>query len=440
VVAQSLMGSMDAETKPLSKPSFREAVRFWARLGFINFGGPTAQIAILYQEVVERRRWISHDRFTNALNYCMILPGPEATQLVTFVGWLLHGTVGALVAGILYVLPAAIFLWALSWVYVAYGTVPWLAAIFYGLKAAVIGIVFAAVIRLGKNVLATPALASIAAISFLAFYFLKVPFPLLIGGAALVGFLLRKVAPGMLRRDPGNSSASEMTTPSNPVRHHPLRILTVGVLLWISPVLVAGSIFGWDSIFVRQGLFFGKTALITFGGAYAVLPYVGQHAVEDYGWLSASQMMDGLGLAETTPGPIVLVVQYVGFLGGWNHPPASLSPLAAGTISAAITTWVTFVPSYLFILIGAPFVERLRGQGALSDALSGVTAAVVGVILNLAVWFAMHAIFPDGGGVDLFIAAIALVVFVGMTLRGWGVVPMIAGSGLAGLIYRGIVG
>jgi chromate transporter len=427
-------------------PSFWEAFRFWLKLGFISFGGPTGQIAIMHEELVERRRWISESRFLHALNYCMLLPGPEATQLAIYVGWLLHRVAGGIAAGALFVLPSISILWLLSYAYVTYGSVPWVAALFYGLKPAVTAIVAAAVIRIGSRALKTPAMWLIAAAAFVGIFFLKIPFPLIILGAGAVGLL-----GGLVRRDQflvirphgGEAGtraavladADESPAHTRPSRLRTLRVGTVGLLLWWTPVLALAAWLGRDSTPVREAIFFSKAALVTFGGAYAVLPYVAQQAVEHYGWLSTPQMVDGLGLAETTPGPLIMVLQFVGFMGGWNHP-GSLHPLAAATLGALITTWVTFVPSFLFIMLGAPHIERLRGNERVSSALSAITAAVVGVVLNLAVWFGLHVLRPAGGAVDPFAAVVALVTFVGLVRWRWDIVHVVIGSGLAGLAWR----
>ncbi len=428
----------------IAHPGFWEAFRFWLKLGFISFGGPTGQIAIMHEELVERRRWISESRFLHALNYCMLLPGPEATQLAIYVGWLLHRTAGGIVAGAFFVLPSISVLWLLSYVYVTYGSVSWVAAIFYGLKPAVTAIVAAAVIRIGSRALKTSAMWLIAAAAFMGIFFLKLPFPLIILGAGLVGFLgglvrrdqflvIRPHGAGADPRAAVLADADESPAHTRPSRLRALRVGAVCLLLWWAPVVALAAWLGRDSAPVREGIFFSKAALVTFGGAYAVLPYVAQQAVQQYGWLSTPQMVDGLGLAETTPGPLIMVVQFVGFLGGWHHP-GPLPPLAAATLGALITTWVTFVPSFLLILLGAPYIERLRGNERLSSALSAITAAVVGVVLNLAVWFGLHVLRPAGAGLDPFAVAVALVTFVGLVRWRWEIAYVVIGSGLAGLL------
>jgi chromate transporter len=443
-----------AEAAPVNRPpsaaappSFREAFRFWLKLGFVSFGGPTGQIALMHAELVEKRRWISEARFLHALNYCMLLPGPEATQLATYIGWLLHRTWGGIVAGGLFVLPSAFILWALSWVYVTFGKVPAVEAIFYGLKPAVLAIVAAAVIRLGRRVLKNEAMWTLAGLAFVAIYFLKAPFPIIVIAAGVIGLLGGKwwpkqflvVGTDAAKSDPsftavlGDETAAPVhTRPSLP---RAIKVSAVSLALWWAPVLALGAWLGWDHALFREGLFFSKAAMVTFGGAYAVLPYVGQQAVENYGWLDAGQMLDGLGLAETTPGPLIMVLQFVGFLGGWQHPGA-LPPLAAATLGAFITTWTTFVPCFLWIFLGAPHLEQMRGNARLASTLSAVTAAVVGVVLNLAVWFGWHVLWPEGRAVDAYAVAVSAVVFVGMMKWKWDVIPVVFGAGLLGVVYQ----
>lgn len=435
-------------------PSFGEAWRFWLKLGLISFGGPTGQIAIMHTELVERKRWIGEQRFFHALNYCMLLPGPEATQLATYCGWLLHRTWGGICAGVLFVLPAAVLLWALSYLYVAYGTVSWIAAIFDGLKPAVTAIVVAAVIRIGQRTLRRGALWAIAAAAFGAIFWLKVPFPAIVAGAAVLGLVgarwTRVLAPDMNPAATLPAGAPEAPSViddahaslahTRPSWRRAVKVTTISLALWWAPVLACAAWQGWEGVLAREGVFFGKAALVTFGGAYAVLPYVGQQAVENHGWLSAAQMLDGLGLAETTPGPLIMVVQFVGFLGGWNQP-GSLSPLVMATLGAAITTWTTFVPSFLFIFLGAPHIEQLRGNRRLDGALSAVTAAVVGVVLNLAVWFGLHVFFPEGvhrGVVNWFGVAVSAIAFAALQRFKLGVVPVVLGSGLVGWAWHAI--
>jgi chromate transporter len=415
------------------KPSFREALRFWVKLGLISFGGPAGQIAIMHRELVERRRWIGEERFMHALSFCMLLPGPEATQLATYCGWRLHGVRGGLAAGILFVVPGALALWALSWIYVSYGAVPAVAGVFYGLKAAVLAIVLAAVLRVGRKALKTPVAWGIAAAALIALALGRVPFPAVVLGALAAGFFGGKIWPaafGVKTAEEINANGAQAasgTTRSAGV------IAGVGLTLWALPVVAAGTWQGWDGLYAQLGIFFSKAAVVTFGGAYAVLPYVGQQAVENYGWVTAPQMLHGLALAETTPGPLILVLQYVGFLAGWANP-GGLSPLGAATLGSAMTTWVTFVPTYLFILVGAPYVERLRGNVRLSAALAAVTAAVVGVILNLALWFGWHAIWPAGrgGGVDGWMLVGSVLAFAALHWGRLGLGWVVLGAALAG--------
>ena len=417
--------------------SFAEACRYWVRLGFVNFGGPTGQIAMMHRDLVDERRWISEERFLHALNYCVLLPGPEAQQLAIYVGWLLHGTLGGLIAGIGFVLPSVFILLGLSWVYVAYGSVPLVAALFYGLKPAVVAIVLEAVIRIGKRALKTRVLVAVAAASYLGNVVLGVPFPLLVFAAGVLGFALGRTQPALVGLRPdadGDDVAAETTTP--PTRSRALTIVAIGTVLWFAPIVALAAWRGTASVFVQEAFFFSRAAMVTFGGAYAVLGYIRDVAVEHYGWLSAGQMMDGLGLAETTPGPLIMVTQFVGFVGAWQHPEG-LPPLVAGVLGGLVTTWVTFVPCFIWIFLGAPYIERLRGNRHLTAALSAVTAAVVGVILNLAVVFAVHTFFPDGR-VDLFALVVALAAFA--ALQRWQVsMPAVIGvSALLGVVANAL--
>ncbi len=426
-------------------PSFAVAFRFWLKLGFISFGGPAGQIAIMQTELVEEKRWISQARFLHALNFCMLLPGPEAQQLAIYVGWLLHKTRGGIVAGALFVLPSMFVLWGLSFVYAAYGNVPWIAAIFYGLKPAVMAIVAFAVIRIGKKALRNPVMWGIAAAAFVGIFFLKIPFPLIVLTAGAIGYIGGRFSLNIFVAAPAHGAASgessvldddgETPDHARPSVARAARIVLVCALLWWLPIIALGMWRGWGDTLFQEGLFFSKAAVVTFGGAYAVLPYVAQQAVEHYRWLAPGQMMDGLGLAETTPGPLIMVLQFVGFIGGWNHA-GTFTPLAAATLGALITTWATFVPCFLLVFLGAPHIERLRRNATISAALSAVTAAVVGVVLNLAVWFGLHVLFPNGRTLDWFALAIGAVAFIGMLKWKWGVIPVVIGSGLVGLVYQ----
>lgn len=424
------------------RPTFREALRFWLKLGCISFGGPAGQIAVMQHELVERKGWIDRERFLHALNFCMMLPGPEATQLAIWCGWRLHGTRGGLAAGILFVLPAALLLWGLSWIYAAHGQIVWLVAMFSGLKPAVVAIVAAAVLRLGARAPRGKADWLLAASAFAALFFWHAPFPLIIALAAAVGFLSRRSTRWSVPSAHASGSdttenrrASVYTTlpeTSHSGWSHAARVLTFGVVLWFAPVVVAGLWQGWHGTLAREGIFFSQAAMVTFGGAYAVLPYVGQQAVDNFHWLTAPQMLDGLGLAETTPGPLIMVVQFVGFLGGWNQPGA-LSPPLAATLGAAMTTWTTFVPCLFWIFLGAPHLERLRSLHSLNAALAAVTAAVVGVVLNLAVTFGLEVFFPAAGRVEWFAIALAVVGFIAMRRFHLGIMPVVLASGVLGM-------
>lgn len=392
--------------RPLEPPqpvSFRQALWFWLKLGFISFGGPAGQIAIMHTELVERRRWISERRFLHALNYCMLLPGPEAQQLATYIGWLLHRTWGGVVAGGLFVLPSLFILIGLSWVYVAWGDVPVIAGLFYGIKPAVTAIVLHAAHRIGSRALKNPVLWSIAAAAFVAIFAMKLPFPLIVAIAALIGFVGGRYRPEYFHVGSRHGSSSQAYGPAvidddTPTPEHArfrwgrlMWIVAAGAVLWAAPMAVLTAIYGWQGAYTQMGWFFTKAAYLTFGGAYAVLPYLYQGAVDHYAWLSAIQMIDGLALGETTPGPLIMVVAFVGFLGGYGH--GLLGPdllFLAGALGAAIVTWFTFLPSFLFILAGGPLVEATKEDLKFTAPLTAITAAVVGVILNLAVFFGYH--------------------------------------------------
>lgn len=432
-----------AGSQQIAHPSFKEAFRFWVKLGLISFGGPTGQIAIMQAELVDKRRWISQSRFLHALNYCMLLPGPEAQQLACYIGWLLHKTLGGIVAGAFFVIPSIFILWTLSFVYAAYGTLPWIAAIFYGLKPAVMAIVAVAVIRIGRKALKNEVMWGIAGLAFVAIFFFKAPFPSIILVAGVIGLIggryweskFHVAAPHGSEAESVLDDATESPPHTHPSLSRAIRVTLVWLVLWTAPTIAVGLWQGWDHTLFRQGLFFSKAAVVTFGGAYAVLPYVAQQALFHYGWLKPGQMMDGLGLAETTPGPLIMVLQFVGFMGGWNHPQG-MSPLVAATAGALLTTWVTFTPCFLWIFLGGPYIERLRGNVKLTTALSAITAAVVGVVLNLAVWFSMNSLFPKGWTLDWFALAISVAAFFGMWKWKWDVVPVVIGSGLTGLLFK----
>jgi chromate transporter len=436
-------------------PRFAEALRFWLRLGFISFGGPAGQIAIMHAELVERRRWLSERRFLHALNYCMVLPGPEAQQLATYLGWLLHRTWGGIVAGTLFVLPSLFLLLALSWLYMAYGQHPWLAGLFYGIKPAVTAIVLHAAWRIGTRVLKHGALWAVAGAAFLAIFALGLPFPAIIAGAAGIGWLGSRWMPRAFEVGGGHAAARaahppaliDDDTPPPPHAGFTVRrlawVLVIGALLWGLPMGLLTAWQGGAGTLAQMGWFFTKAALLTFGGAYAVLPYVWQGAVEDFGWLTPAQMIDGLALGETTPGPLIMVVAFVGFVGGWGAGDlgALLGPdraWLAGAIAAAVVTWFTFLPSFLFILAGAPLVESTRGEVRLSAPLTAITAAVVGVIVNLALFFGWHVLWPQGWNGRFEIAAAVLAVAAALALMRFrrGVMEVIAACALVGLVLR----
>ncbi len=428
-------------------PSFGEAFRFWLKLGFISFGGPTGQIAIMQTELVEKKKWISQSRFLHALNFCMLLPGPEAQQLAIYIGWLLHKIRGGIVAGALFVIPSIFVLWTLSYIYAAFGNLPWIAAIFYGLKPAVTAIVLVAVIRIGRKALRNFVMWALAALAFVAIYFLKVPFPAIVVGAGVIGFL-----GGIFWKDQFGVAAShaedeklsvisdEQESPphTKPNLRRAILISAICLALWLMPTILAGAFRGCDSTLFKEGLFFSKAAVVTFGGAYAVLPYVAQQALFHYGWSKPGQMMAGLGLAETTPGPLIMVLQFVGFMGAWQHPEG-LPPLLAATLGALLTTWATFTPCFLWIFVGGPHIEQLRGNQKLTAALSAVTAAIVGVILNLAVWFALRVFFPNAGVVDWFAILLCVAAFVAMLRYKIDIIPVVLSAGLLGLIYESLL-
>ena len=425
-------------------PTFAEAFRFWLKLGFISFGGPTGQIAIMQSELVEKKKWISQSRFLHALNFCMLLPGPEAIQLAIYIGWLLHRTWGGIVAGAFFVIPSIFVLWTLSYIYVAFGNLPWIAAIFYGLKPAVTAIVLVAVIRLGRKALKNEVMWTLAALAFVAIYFFKAPFPAIVLSAGAIGFFGGLFWKSKFEPRSTNDADSKLSVISDeqesPLHTRPnwartVRVSIVCLVLWLAPTIAIGILRGWDGTLFKEGLFFSKAAVVTFGGAYAVLPYVAQQALFHYGWLKPGQMMDGLGLAETTPGPLIMVVQFVGFIGAWQHPDG-LPPLLAATFGALLTTWVTFTPCFLWIFLGGSHIEQLRGNAKLTSALSAITAAIVGVVLNLAVWFALRVFVPSAGIIDWFAIALCALAFVAMLHWKWEIVPVVLGSGLLGMIYK----
>ncbi len=436
---------------------FRSALLFWLKLGFISFGGPAGQIAIMHQELVENRRWISERRFLHALNYCMVLPGPEAQQLATYIGWLLHRTRGGIVAGMLFVLPSLAILIALSWIYIAFGQTPLVAGLFYGIKPAVTAIVVQAAYRIGLRALKNAALWAIAAAAFIAIFAIGVPFPLIIVAAALIGHVGGRIAPARFAMGGGSAGGHgqgkadrsfgpaliDDDTPTPPHARFSwarlARVLAVGMLLWAVPIALLAARYGWDHTFTQMSWFFTKAALLTFGGAYAVLPYVYQGAVEHYGWLTPTQMIDGLALGETTPGPLIMVVAFVGFVGGYAKQVFGAGDLfLAGAMAATLATWFTFLPSFIFILAGGPLVEATHDDLKFTAPLTAITAAVVGVIMNLAVFFGYHVLWPKGwnGAFDSISASIAIVAAIALFRFKRNVIHVIAACAVAGLAVK----
>jgi chromate transporter len=454
--------------RPLHGILFSEAVRVWARIAALSFGGPAGQIAVMHRILVEEKRWIGEARFLHALNYCMLLPGPEAQQLAVYVGWLLHRTWGGLVAGMLFVLPGLVAIMVLSWIYVAFGNVGVVEALFFGLKAAVLAIVLEAVIRIGRRALKNNVMLGLAAAAFVGIFAFDVPFPLIILTAALVGFFGGRAGlPAFVTGGNGHGAHGSKAVPDTetalgeevPEHTRPsiswsLRVAAVCLVLWLGPVAALLLVLGQDDVFTNIAVFFSKMAVVTFGGAYAVLAYVAQQAVETYGWLQPGEMLDGLGLAETTPGPLIMVTQFVGFLGAFRDPGA-LNPFVAGTLGGLLTTWVTFVPCFLWIFLGAPFVEAIRGNRGLAAALAVITAAVVGVVLNLAVWFGLHVLFDEvreveafGMSLDIPVLAtidpaalvLTLAAVVAVFYLKIGMIPVLAACSAAGVLYFLAVG
>jgi len=423
---------------------FAEAFRYWVRLGFISFGGPAGQIAIMQRDLVDRRRWISQERFLHALSYCMLLPGPEAQQLAIYIGWLLHGTWGGVVAGAFFVIPSIFILWGLSAIYAAYGSVPAVAGILAGLKPAVVALVVAALVKIGKRALRPRGLVAVAVAAFVGIYLLHVPFPWIVIGAGLVGFLAGRIwqrefsearpLAGLEERDPASEQSRARTERARGSWSRAVKIGLAGLLLWGGPLLALGLARGWSSLHVLQYRFFTQAAFVTFGGAYAVLAYVTQAAVQSYHWITQAQAIDGLGLAETTPGPLIMVLQFVGFLSGWNHPEG-MSRLGSASLGALVTTYVTFLPCFFYIFLGAPYVESLREKRYLTAALSGITAAIVGVILNLAVVFGLAVLFPAGWGrvSDLFALGLTLAAFAALYFAKLDAVWVVLAGGAIGL-------
>jgi chromate transporter len=419
-----------SEPPPRTHVPFAEAFRFWLKLGFINFGGPTGQIALMHAELVERRRWIDEARFLHALNYCMLLPGPEAQQLAIYVGWLLHGARGGMVAGLFFVLPAFFLLLGISAFYVTHGTVPAVAALFLGLRAAVVAVVAAALVRIARKTLSDVPRVGIAAASFLAIAVLDLPFPAIVALAALAGWALRLAAPPESK---GPSDVIPAPRPELRGARRALRVLIVGLVAWWGPLLVVAALLGPENVVTREALFFSQAALVTFGGAYAVLAYVNQAVVSRFGWLASGQMMDGLALAESTPGPLIMVLEFVGFVAAFQHP-GGLHPMVAGLLGATVAAWATFAPCFLWIFLGAPHIEALRGHRGLTAALSGITAAVVGVILNLSLVLAQHTFFDASGVWQPLPTAIAVMGFFGLFFFRWPLLAVMAGGTIVALV------
>jgi chromate transporter len=436
------MSVKEAVIAPPSAPasshgvSFREAFGVWVKIGLLSFGGPAGQIATMHRILVDERKWVGETRFLHALNYCMLLPGPEAQQLAVYIGWLMNRTAGGLVAGILFVVPGVVAIMALSLLYATLGNIGAVQALFFGLKAAVLAIVVEAVLRIGKRALRNATMVGLAVVAFVAIFVIGAPFPLIIAGAALVGFLghrfsVRGFSGGNGGHGPSGKAGTLADADSRLGAETPaharvslswsLKMLAVCLFLWFTPVIAITAAFGGFDVFADIGVFFSKMAVVTFGGAYAVLAYVAQEAVTHYGWLHPGEMLDGLGMAETTPGPLIMVLQFVGFMAAFRDP-GTLDPLLAGVLGGLLATWVTFVPCFMFIFVGAPFIEALRDNKALAASLSAITAAVVGVVMNLAIWFALHMLFAE----TIRVPGLALEYPILASLEPWALVLTIA--------------
>jgi chromate transporter len=440
--------------------SLREAFWVWLRVAALSFGGPAGQIAVMHRILVDEKRWIGEHRFLHALNYCMLLPGPEAQQLATYIGWLMHRTRGGIIAGGLFVLPGAVSIMALSWIYALYGRVGIVSALFFGLKCAVLAVVLQAVVRIGSRSLKNSVMRGLAAAAFILIFFLGVPFPIIVLGAGLIGYFGGRIgrpafqiggghgaAKGPIVADADTVLGEELPAHASPTIGQSARQTVVWLVLWLAPVAALLLVAGQGNVFTQIATFFSTMAVVTFGGAYAVLAYVAQQAVQHYHWLAPREMLDGLGMAETTPGPLIMVLQFVGFMGAYRHP-GMLSPLLAGTLGGLLATWVTFIPCFLWIFLGAPFIERMRGNKALSGALSAITAAVVGVVLNLAIWFAVHTIFrevrpmnagpihfdmPVLSSIDLWALTISVAAIVAVFRLRAGVIQTLLGASATGV-------
>jgi chromate transporter len=440
--------------------SFGEAFRVWLKIALLSFGGPAGQIAVMHRILVEEKNWISESRFLHALNYCMLLPGPEAQQLATYIGWLLHRTAGGIMAGGLFILPGVISIMALSFIYAAYGNVSFIEALFFGLKAAVLAVVIQAVVRVGKRALRNRIMIALAAAAFVAIFFFNVPFPVIIIAAGVIGYIGAKAGRpefAAVEHGGGKNAAAvdsilgkQLPDHVRPSVPRALKVSAVWLLLWLVPVFALLIAFGQANVFSQIAVFFSKMAMVTFGGAYAVLAYVAQQAVEHYHWVSPREMLDGLGMAETTPGPLIMVLQFVGFMAAFRDP-GTLPPMLAGTLGGLLATWVTFTPCFLWIFLGAPFIETMRGNKGLAGALSTITAAVVGVILNLSIWFALHTVFrqtvpvrsfalsfdmPVWSSIDVAALALAIAAATAIFRFNVGMLTVLAGSCVAGVALR----
>jgi chromate transporter len=442
--------------------SLREAFRTWLRVASLSFGGPAGQIAVMHRILVEEKRWVSEERFLHALNYCMLLPGPEAQQLATYIGWLMHRTLGGIMAGVLFVIPGIICIMALSYVYAGWGNVPIIVALFFGLKAAVLAIVLEAVFRIGKRALKNRVMIALAALAFIGIFFFNISFPIIVFGAAFIGYAAGMSGLTAFLIDGGHGPGGGKGKPAvvesvlgeklpehaRPTVARALGVSAIWLALWLVPVAALLATLGSANVFSQIAVFFSKMAMVTFGGAYAVLAYVAQQAVENYGWLKPGEMLDGLGMAETTPGPLIMVLQFVGFMAAYRDS-GSLSPMMAGTLGGLLATWVTFTPCFLWIFLGAPFIETLRGNKALNAALSAITAAVVGVVLNLAIWFAIHTVFretvpvrafrlefdaPRLASVDWLALMLSVAAAVAIFRFKVGMIPTLAACCVAGII------
>jgi chromate transporter len=456
--------SRDASDEASHSVSFAEALKVWCKVAMLSFGGPAGQIAVMHRILVEEKHWVSENRFLHALNYCMLLPGPEAQQLATYIGWLLHRALGGLVAGTLFILPGFVSILALSVLYAGYHDMTVVQGIFFGLKPAVVAVVVEAVVRIGKRSLKNRTMYCLATAAFMAIFFFQVPFPFIIGVAALIGYVGGKLRPDVFMVIKGHATkestddkhaiSDNQAVGVRPSMGRTFRVLAIWLPLWIAPIAALWSLTGRDSVYTQESLFFSKAAVVTFGGAYSVLPYVAQEAVETHQWLEPGEMLDGLGMAETTPGPLIQVVQFVGFMGAYRNP-GPLHPMAAGVAGSVITTWVTFVPCFLWIFLGAPYIEHLRGHKSLNAALSTITAAVVGVVLNLSIWFALHTLFgtvaehhrfgmrllvPDWFTLDIAAVLIATGAFIAIFVFKRGMIVTLVVSAIVGIAARLVIG